>query len=110
MSDIHQARAELAGRGVEVSEVDVRPWGSFVFFTDPDGNRWAVQQLPDYAAGQAARAQQRLTGDRALRGLRLERRRRDRKIKNSPTTRQSSPMASHVGLPVMKLPLMKPAP
>jgi catechol 2,3-dioxygenase-like lactoylglutathione lyase family enzyme len=49
VSDIHQARAELAGRGVEVSEVDVQPWGSFVFFADPDGNRWAVQQLPDYA-------------------------------------------------------------
>ena len=49
VSDIHQARTELAGRGVEVSKVDVRPWGSFVFFTDPDGNRWAVQQLPDYA-------------------------------------------------------------
>ena len=44
MSDIHQARAELAERGVEVSEVDVQPWGSFVFFSDPDGNRWAVQQ------------------------------------------------------------------
>ena len=47
--DIHQARAELAGRGVDVSEVDVQPWGSFVSFSDPDGNRWAVQQLPDYA-------------------------------------------------------------
>jgi catechol 2,3-dioxygenase-like lactoylglutathione lyase family enzyme len=49
VSDIQQARAELAERGVEVSEVDVQPWGSFVFFADPDGNRWAVQQLPDYA-------------------------------------------------------------
>jgi catechol 2,3-dioxygenase-like lactoylglutathione lyase family enzyme len=49
VGDIHQARAELAGRGVEVSEVDVQPWGSFVFFRDPDGNRWAVQQLPDYS-------------------------------------------------------------
>ena len=48
VSDIHQARAELAGRGVDVSEVDVQPWGSFVSFSDPDGNRWAVQQLPDY--------------------------------------------------------------
>jgi catechol 2,3-dioxygenase-like lactoylglutathione lyase family enzyme len=51
VSDIHQARAELAERGVEVSEVDVRPWGSFVLFADPDGNRWAVQQVPDYASG-----------------------------------------------------------
>jgi catechol 2,3-dioxygenase-like lactoylglutathione lyase family enzyme len=49
VSDIYQARAELAGRGVDVSEVDVQPWGSFVSFSDPDGNRWAVQQLPDYA-------------------------------------------------------------
>jgi catechol 2,3-dioxygenase-like lactoylglutathione lyase family enzyme len=49
VSDIRQARAELAGRGVDVSEVDVQPWGSFVSFSDPDGNRWAVQQLPDYA-------------------------------------------------------------
>jgi catechol 2,3-dioxygenase-like lactoylglutathione lyase family enzyme len=51
VSDIHQARAELAGRGVDVSEVDVLPWGSFVSFSDPDGNRWAVQQLPDYGRG-----------------------------------------------------------
>jgi catechol 2,3-dioxygenase-like lactoylglutathione lyase family enzyme len=49
VSDIHQARAELAERGVEVSEVDMQPWGSFVFFADPDGNRWAVQQIPDCA-------------------------------------------------------------
>ena len=45
--DIHAARAELAGRGAEVSEVEVFPWGSFVLFADPDGNRWALQQLPD---------------------------------------------------------------
>ena len=46
VSDIHAARAELVARGVEVSEVQEFPWGSFVFFSDPDGNRWAVQQLP----------------------------------------------------------------
>ena len=46
VSDIHTARAELVARGVEVSEVQEFPWGSFVFFSDPDGNRWAVQQLP----------------------------------------------------------------
>ena len=46
VSDIHAARAELIARGVEVSEVQEFPWGSFVFFSDPDGNRWAVQQLP----------------------------------------------------------------
>jgi len=46
VSDVAKARAELAGRGVEVSDVQEFPWGSFVFFADPDGNRWAVQQLP----------------------------------------------------------------
>ena len=46
VSDVHQARAQLAEGGVEVSEVQDFPWGSFVFFADPDGNRWAVQQLP----------------------------------------------------------------
>src|SRR5215218_3254592 len=46
VSDIHAARAELLGRGVEVGEVENFPWGSFVFFRDPDGNRWSVQQLP----------------------------------------------------------------
>jgi predicted enzyme related to lactoylglutathione lyase len=47
--DIQAARAELVGRGVEVSEVQEFPWGSFVFFSDPDGNGWAVQQLPGRA-------------------------------------------------------------
>ena len=46
VADIETARAELAGGGVDVSDVQVMPWGSFVFFDDPDGNRWAVQQLP----------------------------------------------------------------
>jgi len=49
VSDVQEARAELAGRGVVVSDVEVLPWGSFVSFQDPDGNRWAVQQVPDYA-------------------------------------------------------------
>jgi catechol 2,3-dioxygenase-like lactoylglutathione lyase family enzyme len=40
------AREELLGRGVEVSDVQRFPWGSFVFFNDPDGNRWSVQELP----------------------------------------------------------------
>jgi predicted enzyme related to lactoylglutathione lyase len=46
VEDIHAARAELVERGIEVSEVQVFPWGSFVFFSDPDGNGWSVQQLP----------------------------------------------------------------
>jgi catechol 2,3-dioxygenase-like lactoylglutathione lyase family enzyme len=44
--DIEAARVELLERGVEVSEVQKLDWGSFVFFSDPDGNGWAVQQLP----------------------------------------------------------------
>ena len=44
--DIEAAHAELAGRGVAVSDVQDFPWGGFVFFQDPDGNAWAVQQLP----------------------------------------------------------------
>jgi predicted enzyme related to lactoylglutathione lyase len=46
VDDIEAARAELADRGVEVGEVQEFPWGSFVFFSDPDGNRWAVQAIP----------------------------------------------------------------
>jgi catechol 2,3-dioxygenase-like lactoylglutathione lyase family enzyme len=46
VSDINAARAELLERGVEVSGVEELAWGSFVFFSDPDGNGWSVQQLP----------------------------------------------------------------
>jgi predicted enzyme related to lactoylglutathione lyase len=45
VEDAEAARAALAGRGVNVSEVQDFPWGRFVFFADPDGNRWAVQQI-----------------------------------------------------------------
>ena len=45
VTDIQQARAELASRGVEVSEVQDFPWGRFVFFSDPDGNGWSVQEI-----------------------------------------------------------------
>jgi predicted enzyme related to lactoylglutathione lyase len=45
VSDIEAARAQLVEGGVEVSEVQDFPWGRFVFFADPDGNRWAVQQI-----------------------------------------------------------------
>ena len=47
VSDADAAHAELVRRGVEVSEVQDYPWGRFVFFNDPDGNGWAIQQLPD---------------------------------------------------------------
>lgn len=45
VADADAARALLAERGVEVSEVQEFPWGRFVFFSDPDGNGWALQQL-----------------------------------------------------------------
>jgi catechol 2,3-dioxygenase-like lactoylglutathione lyase family enzyme len=47
VDDVEAARAALAERGVEVSEVQDFPWGRFVFFSDPDGNAWSVQQIPD---------------------------------------------------------------
>ena len=46
VADIHAARAELVSRGLEIGEVEVLQWGSFLYFTDPDGNAWAIQQLP----------------------------------------------------------------
>lgn len=46
VADANAAHAELSGRGVEVSDVQVLDWGTFVYFKDPDGNSWAVQQLP----------------------------------------------------------------
>jgi predicted enzyme related to lactoylglutathione lyase len=45
VDDAHASRTQLAERGVEVSDVEVFPWGSFVFFSDPDGNGWALQAL-----------------------------------------------------------------
>jgi catechol 2,3-dioxygenase-like lactoylglutathione lyase family enzyme len=45
VSDVEAVHAELTGRGVEVSEVQDFPWGRFVFFSDPDGNGWAVQEV-----------------------------------------------------------------
>ena len=45
--DIGVARKELSARGLEISEIQDFPWGRFVFFSDPDGNGWAVQQLPE---------------------------------------------------------------
>ncbi|HUY60174.1 MAG TPA: VOC family protein [Solirubrobacteraceae bacterium] len=45
VDDAEASRQELAARGVEVSDVQVFPWGSFVYFTDPDGNGWALQAM-----------------------------------------------------------------
>ena len=46
VDDIEVARDELRGRGVQTSDVNDMPWGRFIFFSDPDGNSWAIQQLP----------------------------------------------------------------
>lgn len=46
VDDAAAAREQLLANGVEASEVDVQMWGSFVSFSDPDGNTWALQQLP----------------------------------------------------------------
>ena len=45
VADAEDAHAYLRDRGVQCSEVDDQPWGRFVYFTDPDGNRWALQQI-----------------------------------------------------------------
>jgi predicted enzyme related to lactoylglutathione lyase len=53
VADADVARAALVARGVEVSEVEELPWGRFVHFSDPDGNGWHLQQLPEWSAGAA---------------------------------------------------------
>jgi catechol 2,3-dioxygenase-like lactoylglutathione lyase family enzyme len=50
VDDADAAHDDLASRGVEVSDVQDFPWGRFVFFSDPDGNGWAVQQIPQRSA------------------------------------------------------------
>ncbi len=49
VADADEARGFLLDRGVEASEVNEFPWGRFVFFSDPDGNGWSLQQLPERA-------------------------------------------------------------
>ncbi len=51
VSDAEAARRQLIDRGVQASDVDVQPWGSFVTFSDPDGNTWSLQQLPEWSTG-----------------------------------------------------------
>ncbi len=46
VEDIEAAHADLSSRGIEISDIQDFPWGRFVFFTDPDGNGWAAQQIP----------------------------------------------------------------
>ena len=47
IEDAEALKTELRGRGVQTSDVQVMDWGSFVFFSDPDGNTWSLQQLPE---------------------------------------------------------------
>lgn len=49
VADVEAARAALIANGVEASDIDDQPWGRFVFFSDPDGNGWALQQLPAWS-------------------------------------------------------------
>jgi predicted enzyme related to lactoylglutathione lyase len=44
--DVEAVRNQLVDRGVAASDIQVFPWGSFTFFSDPDGNSWAVQEIP----------------------------------------------------------------
>ena len=46
VDDVEATRQELARRGVETSDVEMQPWGWFIYFSDPDGNSWSVQQIP----------------------------------------------------------------
>ena len=46
VDDVEAVRRTLSGRGVDTSDVEVHPWGSFIYFSDPDGNTWSVQQIP----------------------------------------------------------------
>jgi catechol 2,3-dioxygenase-like lactoylglutathione lyase family enzyme len=46
VSDVKAVREELVKRGVDISEIDLQPWGSFAYFRDPDGNSWSLQQIP----------------------------------------------------------------
>jgi predicted enzyme related to lactoylglutathione lyase len=45
VADIEAAHTELSDRGIDAGEIQTFPWGRFVFFADPDGNRWSVQEL-----------------------------------------------------------------
>ena len=69
VEDAEDARTELAGRGVDVSDVQVFPWGSFVFFDDPDGNGWALQAMTHRDAGTGDRANGQWRSGGGLAGL-----------------------------------------
>jgi hypothetical protein len=54
VADAEAARAQLLAQGVQASEVDVQPWGSFVTFSDPDGNGWILQEVTTRFPGRVA--------------------------------------------------------
>jgi catechol 2,3-dioxygenase-like lactoylglutathione lyase family enzyme len=56
VANAEAARQELISRGVNASDVDAQPWGSFVFFSDPDGNAWSLQELTAWSAGASSDA------------------------------------------------------
>ncbi len=51
VDDIEAARAQLLENGVEIGPVDIQPWGHFLYFADPDGNRWNIQYIPSRNQG-----------------------------------------------------------
>ena len=72
VADAVAAQAELAARGVPVSEVQSMPWGEFVFFDDPDGNHWALQQLPPRpASSQGSSGAKEKSGPKVLKGAKV---------------------------------------
>ena len=54
VDDIEAAREQLVGAGIEVTEIDRQAWGDFVYFQDPDGNSWALQQIKQMGGGEDA--------------------------------------------------------
>jgi catechol 2,3-dioxygenase-like lactoylglutathione lyase family enzyme len=48
VQNVRALREELAGRDVPISDIDEQQWGTFAYFTDPDGNKWTLQELPKY--------------------------------------------------------------
>src|SRR5882762_4581160 len=46
VKDVKAVREDLVKKEIEVSEIETMPWGLFIYFSDPDGNSWALQQLP----------------------------------------------------------------
>lgn len=63
IANADETYAELTSRGIEVSDVDDQPWGRFVYFSDPDGNGWALQELPDWSTGAGGSGENPYTQD-----------------------------------------------